>query len=174
MREQDIEQRDQRAPQHGGRQDGGMTEKAVMAVRLAQSGAHRERAVFVIAGEAKESSPSGCSISIEEVRRQRRTPDREVFRRRGKILRLLRRIEEIAVAVVLDRVAEGILPVVEDLAADDVAADAPEVPPALRRQPFMAERLIVEIVNLEGGVVEMRLLPFGEGDGVVVGERGAA
>src|SRR5260370_37517022 len=113
-------------------------------------------------------------ISIQEISRQRRTPDREVFRRGGKILRLLRRIEEIAVGVVLDRVAEGILPVVEDLAADDVAADAPEVPPALRREPFVAERLIVEIVDLEGGVVEMRLRTFGEGDCVVVGESGTA
>src|SRR6266446_658678 len=123
--------------------------------------------VSVIASEAKQSSPFGCSISIQEIRRQRRSPHREVFRRGGKILRLLRRIEEIAVGVMLDRVAERVLPVIEDLAADDVAADAPEVAPALRRQPFMPEHLVVEIVDLEGGMVEMRLVPLGEGDGVV-------
>ena len=54
MREQDIEQRDQRAPQHGGRQDGGMTEEAMVAVRLAQSGSLRQ--MPVIASEAKQSS----------------------------------------------------------------------------------------------------------------------
>jgi hypothetical protein len=74
----------------------------------------------------------------------------------------------------LDRVAERVLPIVEDLAADDVPADAPEIAPALRVQPFVAEHLVVEIMDLERGVMEMRRRPLGEGDGMMVGEGGAA
>ena len=46
--------------------------------------------------------------------------------------------EHVAVAVVLVLVAPGVLPVVEDLAAEDVAADAPGVPPAALAQHALA------------------------------------
>ena len=73
----------------------------------------------------------------------------------------------------LDLEAGRVGPVVEDLAAEDVAADAPDARPALLGEPLMPEELRIDVCNLEGGVVdvgraEARRLPLQE-EAVVVG-----
>src|SRR6185437_11442896 len=99
--------------------------------------------------------------SCEEVARHRRAPDGDRLGQRRQSLRRLGRVEEIAVAIMFHGVAVGVLPVIEDLAADEMPADAPEVAPTALGEPGMAEILVVEIVDLERAVVEMDALGLG-------------
>lgn len=66
-------------------------------------------------------------------------------------------IDEITVGVVLDHEAVDVPPVVEDLGAEDVAADAPDGLVLLLLQPLVAERLGVEVVHFERAVVHVLL-----------------
>lgn len=77
-------------------------------------------------------------------------------------------VEQVAVDVVLEDELGGVEPVVEDLAAHDVAADAPAVFVALVAQPVVAQDLGVEVVSLEGGVVHVALGTLEEEETVVV------
>jgi hypothetical protein len=85
-------------------------------------------------------------------------------------MRRLGIIQQVPVDVVLQDEARGVEPVVEDLAAHDVAADAPAVGVALVAEPVVAEDLDVEVVGLEGGVVDVELWALEEEEGVVVDE----
>ncbi len=75
-----------------------------------------------------------------------------VFQRRvvGRIIG----IEEIAAVIVLDPVAERIEPVIENLARDGVAADAPGMPVALSLEMLVADEQGVDVGDLEGDVPE--------------------
>ena len=68
---------------------------------------------------------------------------------------LVRRVEQIAVGHVLHHVAERIAPVVVDLAAEDVAADAPVMRVAAAAQVLVAGHQVVEILHLERDVVQL-------------------
>ena len=56
-------------------------------------------------------------------------------------------IDDVAVGVVLDAVAEGIAPVVEDLAAEQVTADAAVEPVAARLQILVRAHHRVDILH---------------------------
>lgn len=77
-------------------------------------------------------------------------------------------VEQVTVDVVLEDKFGGVEPVVEDLAAHDVAAHAPAVLVALVAQPVVAQDLGVEVVSLEGGVVHVALGALEEEEAVVV------
>lgn len=94
----------------------------------------------------------------------------QVIRRRQRPLRLRRIIQQIPVNIVLHDEAARIEPVVEDLAPHDVPAHAPAVLVAPVPQPVVAEDLGVEVVGLEGGVVDVELGALEEEEGVVVHE----
>lgn len=68
-------------------------------------------------------------------------------------------VDEVAVGVVLDHEAVDVPPVVEDLAAEDVAADAPDGLVLFLGEPLVAQRLRVEVVHLERAVVHVLLNP---------------
>ena len=74
----------------------------------------------------------------------------------------------------LDHVAEGIEPVVVDLAAQNVAADAPLRMPAGGREVRVAGHQIVEVGNLERGMVELGLADPEQEQRVVIDELLAA
>lgn len=83
-------------------------------------------------------------------------------------------VEQVAVDVVLEDELGRVEPVVEDLAAHDVPADAPAVLVALVAQPVVTQDLGVEVVRLEGRVVHMALGTLEEEEAVVVDLLGAA
>jgi hypothetical protein len=56
------------------------------------------------------------------------------------------------------------LPVIEYLASEYVPADSPAVGPFLAREPVMSQRLTVQVVYLETGVVYVRFLARGYRD----------
>lgn len=60
------------------------------------------------------------------------------------------------------------VPVVEDLAAEDVSSNTPTVLVALLPQPIMAEDLSVEVVRFERGVVHFVRPPLSEEEHVMV------
>ena len=65
-------------------------------------------------------------------------------------------------------------PVIKDLAAHDVAADAPAVLVALLAQPVVAEHLGVKVVRLKRRVVDVHLGALKEEEAVVVDQLVAA
>lgn len=77
-------------------------------------------------------------------------------------------VEQVAINIVLEDELGRVEPVVEDLAAHDVAADAPAVLVALVAQPVVAEDLGVKVVRLEGRVVHVALGALEEEEAVVV------
>src|SRR4029078_8261328 len=83
-------------------------------------------------------------------------------------------VEHVAVGVVLDQETVRVTPVVEDLAAFDVAADAPRAEIALCAQVFAAGGQRVEVCDLVGGVHIERDRTQRHGQGVVIGGDGAA
>lgn len=83
-------------------------------------------------------------------------------------LRRVLPVEQVAVDVVLEDELGGVEPVVEDLAAHNVAAHAPAVLVALVAQPVVAQDLGVKVVGLEGGVVHVALGALEEEKAVVV------
>lgn len=92
----------------------------------------------------------------------------QTIRARLCALRWVLAVEQVAVDVVLEDELGGVEPVVEDLAAHDVAADSPAVLVALVAQPVVAQDLGVEVVGLEGGVVHVALGALEEEEAVVV------
>jgi hypothetical protein len=86
-------------------------------------------------------------------------------------LRPLRRIlavEQVPVDIVLEDKLAGVKPVVKDLAAHDVAPDAPAVLVTLVAQPVVAQDLGVKVVRLKRGVVHVALGALEEEEAVVV------
>lgn len=90
-----------------------------------------------------------------------------IWARLGALRRVLP-VEQVAVDVVLEDELGGIEPVVKDLAAHDVAPHAPAVLIALVAQPVVAQDLGVEVVGLEGRVVDVALGALEEEEAVVV------
>lgn len=89
-------------------------------------------------------------------------------RARLRSLRGVLAVEQVPVDVVLEDEAGRVKPVVKDLAAHDVAADAPAVLVALVSQPVVAQDLRVKVVRLKGGVVHVALGALEEEEAVVV------
>jgi len=54
-----------------------------------------------------------------------------------------------------------ILPVVENLAAQDVSSHAPDALPPLLRQPLMTHQLSIKVGYFIGAVMDVSLLDFG-------------
>src|SRR5579862_4127152 len=83
--------------------------------------------------------------------------------------------EQVAVGPVLQRVAPRIAPVVEHLAAEEVAADAPFGVATGVGQALVTAHQVVEVRDLVGGVVEARpLTSLHQEQRVVIGGRLAA
>src|SRR6185437_1115973 len=82
-------------------------------------------------------------------------------------------IHEIAVGPVLDRMTPRIGPVVENLAAEIVAADAPFMLARFRGEIFLAAHQIVEIDHFERGMTETGPA-FDQSDGVMIDRHRAA
>ena len=62
-------------------------------------------------------------------------------------------IDDIAIRIMLDHEPIQVKPVVEDLAAFDVATDAPECLVAFRREILVADELCVDVLHFKRGVV---------------------
>lgn len=92
----------------------------------------------------------------------------QIIRTRLALLRRLAIIQQVPVNIVLHDEAGRVEPVVEDLAAHDVPAHAPAVLVALVAQPVVPQHLGVEVVRLEGRVVDVELGALEEEEGVVV------
>src|SRR5208283_5293696 len=72
--------------------------------------------------------------------------------------RIIRR-HHIAVGIMFPFIARRILPVVEDLTAEDVPADPPEMPPALRAQIVLALPDGIGIYGFGGDMQDRRRRP---------------
>src|SRR5207249_1678245 len=83
-------------------------------------------------------------------------------------------VEEITVGPVLDGEAEGVLPIIEDLAAEDVAADAPVGTGAGREETIMSDHEIVEVGHFPRDVSELRLAHREQQQGVMIRREVAA
>lgn len=93
--------------------------------------------------------------------RHRLTPLRvqALFRRHP--CRLVVNVEQVGISPVFVHAAPGILPVVEDLTAKHMPADAPDVLELVYLlQVFMAEHNVIKILNLERDVIESDLWPL--------------
>lgn len=66
-------------------------------------------------------------------------------------------VDEITIGVMLDHETVDVPPVVEDLAAEDMSADAPDRGVGLFGEPLVAEGLGVKVVHLERTVVHVFL-----------------
>lgn len=104
----------------------------------------------------------------------RHTPDVQVVGRGEGVLGGLAVVEQVAVDVVLHDEGVRVEPVVEDLGAHDVAADAPAGAVAAVAEPVVAQHLRVEVVRLVRGVVHVELGALEEEEAVVVHRLGAA
>lgn len=77
-------------------------------------------------------------------------------------------IEEITIHIVLKNEAGWVEPVIEDLAAHYVSTHTPAVLVALMTKPIVTEHLRIEIVGLEGRVVDVHLGTLKEEEAMVV------
>src|SRR6266849_483605 len=94
---------------------------------------------------------------------------------RRQQLGAMARVEHVRVGPVLVHPAPGILPVVVDLAAEDVPPDAPYVLVlAGLAQVLVAEHDVVDALHLEREVIQSRLRPFEAQEHVVIDEGLAA
>src|SRR5438309_1785991 len=92
-----------------------------------------------------------------------------------KELGSMARVEHVGIGPVLVHPAPGILPVVVDLAAEDVAPDAPHVLVlAGLPQVLVAEHDVVDALHFEREVIQSRLRPFEAQEHVVIDEGLAA
>src|SRR5271166_481021 len=82
-------------------------------------------------------------------------------------------VDEVAVDVMLDMEAGGIGPIVEDLAAVEMAADAPAMLVALVDHRLVPHAEIVEVAALERDMVHSHDRRADDGERVVVGPGGA-
>ncbi len=94
-----------------------------MPRRLVRSNSLSPRSALIIERSSHEGFAAGCDA--QEVLGDGGSPLGEPRRGEGSPTRLERAVEHVAVAEVLDQKTVGIAPVVEDLAALDVAADSP-------------------------------------------------
>jgi hypothetical protein len=79
--------------------------------------------------------------------------------------------EEVAVAVVLVLVAPRVLPVIEDLAAEDMTPDPPGVRPSLLAQHALTHADGVRVDELVSAVAVVRHEALGDRERVVIGRR---
>ena len=77
-------------------------------------------------------------------------------------------VEQVAVGVMFDHEAGTIPPIIEDLAAKDMATHTPELLPPLLLEPFAAHHHFVRILHLERAMMHMRGRRFEKKDAVVV------
>src|SRR5690349_16199370 len=77
-------------------------------------------------------------------------------------------VERIGIGPVLVHAAPGVLPVVEDVAAELVATDAPDMSVALRLQVVVTDHHVVDVLDLEGQVIEPVLLALNAEQDMVV------
>jgi hypothetical protein len=77
-------------------------------------------------------------------------------------------VEEVSVCEVLQGVAPRVLPVVEDLGAEDVASDAAVVGPSGVPQVIVAHHDGVDVLDFEGGMVEALLAHADAEEGVMI------
>ena len=83
-------------------------------------------------------------------------------------------IDQISIRIMLNHVARCVPPVVEDLAAQDVASHAPDALVTLVCQPLVSKLLRIEIMDLKRAVMDVRGIVGAEEDGVVIDQLLAA
>lgn len=105
---------------------------------------------------------------VQEIARNFGTPDMKATRASLRAVWRLGGRYEVAIDVVLHDESMRVIPVVEDLAAEDVSSNTPTVLVALLPQPIMAEDLSVEVVRFERGVVHFVRPPLSEEEHVMV------
>src|SRR6267143_171636 len=111
----------------------------------------------------------------DEFLRNRLAPLRAQSFLRRKQLGAMARVEHVGVSPVLVHPAPRILPVVVDLAAEDVAPDAPHVLVlAGLAQVLVAEHDVVDALHFERKMIQPRLRPFEAQEHVVIDESLAA
>ena len=115
-----------------------------------------------------------AGVDAEEVLGHRRAPLGQAGRGERRPAGLQGVVEHVAVGEVLDEEAVGIPPVVEDLAALDVAADAPGPEIAVLGEVFAACGERIEVAHLIGGMHVAVGRSQREREGVVVGRGRAA
>src|ERR1700730_19231543 len=67
-------------------------------------------------------------------------------------------VERIVIGPVLVHAAPGVLPVIEDMAAELVATDASDMSVAFRLQVVVTDHNVVDVLDLKGQVIEPVLL----------------
>lgn len=92
----------------------------------------------------------------------------QIIRRGLGVVRRLLHIQQIPIDVVLEDKPRGVEPVIKNLAAHDVATHPPAVSVPLVPEPVVAQNLGVEVVGLEGRVVDVHFGPLEEEETVVV------
>ena len=77
-------------------------------------------------------------------------------------------VEEITIHIVFENESGWVKPVIENLTAHHVSSNTPAVLVALMAKPVVAEHLGIEIVCLEGGVMDVHLGTFKEEEAMVI------
>ena len=106
-----------------------------------------------------EEEPPRRESRVDEVVRQIWTPLIEPGAVEHVVAGRLRCVEQVAVGIVLVLLAPRIAPIVENLAAEQMAADAPCVPVVRRHHHLLAHLDCVEVDHLEGDVIDLRFEP---------------
>src|SRR5271156_5694318 len=107
------------------------------------------------------SSASHCGRCRRSPLRAHQLLDRRDSRAPGSV-------EQVAVGPMFDGVAPRVAPIVENLAAQDMAADAPFMLPSLLAKPVVPAHQVVEIRDFERGMIELRLSSADQEQGVMV------
>src|SRR5271163_2498729 len=77
-------------------------------------------------------------------------------------------IEQVAVGPMFNGVAPRVAPIVENLAAQDMAAYAPFMMPSLLAKPVVPAHQVVEIRDFERGMIKLRLSGADQEQGVMI------
>ena len=86
---------------------------------------------------------------VQKLLRHLRTPDRQSFMSGGSVSQWRFFVDEVTICIMLNHVARRVPPVIEDLRAEDMPANAPDGLVVLLGEPLVAEGLGVEIVHFE-------------------------
>lgn len=92
----------------------------------------------------------------------------QVARRSQAPIRLITRVYQIAIDVVLQDELRRVKPVIEYLATHDMPTDSPAVLVALVLEPVMPKKLSIEVVRLVRRVVDMVLGTLEDEEAMVV------
>src|SRR5262245_48603568 len=106
----------------------------------------------------------------EELERWLRAPLGCLLGGAGELRRAMQLVDDVAVGVMLDAVAEGIAPVVEDLAAEEVSADAAVEAVAAPEEVVVRAHYGVQVLHIERRMMHVGRVGLRDGQGVVIDE----